>query len=140
MLKEWTYNYIKHKDIINRRISDIKDFEDHFLVNNKDGSHLIFLIKDHVHELNGVIERIKALEREHNASRITLVVYNNKSNFDLLISHWNDLVSMQTLTIVFSNPKVNDKWMITPSIHDKIADSESLKIGLKSMFETIEEF
>mgnify|MGYP001606786807 CR=1 FL=1 len=140
MLKEWTYNYIKHKDIIHRRISEINDLGDYFLVNNKDESHIVFLVKENVSSFNETIVKIKSLEKEHNANKVTLVVYNNKSNFELLVTHWEELVSMPTLIVVFSNPKTNDKWMISPHVHNKIADSGSLKQGLKSMFETVEEF
>lgn len=140
MLKDWTLNYIKNRDLVHRRISNVEDKGDYFLVTHKDESHIVFLVHEKMDDLSEVVARIKQLEKEHNATKISLVIYNTKSNLELLLKHWKELVEIVNLTVVFANPRIADKWIISPHVHDKIADAETLELGVRTMFESVEEY
>ena len=140
MLKEWTLSYIKNRDLVHRRISNVEDKGDYFLVTHKDESHIILLVKENIDNFSVVIERIKQLEKDHSANKISLVIYNNKQNLELLLKHWNELAEIVQLTLIFANPRIGDKWIISPHVHDKIADSETLELGVRTMFESVESY
>ena len=65
---------------------------------------------------------------------------NSKENLDFLMNKWNKLIKFDKLTIFFVNPfsELEKKWFISPYVHNKICDKDSLKLGLKTMFETVE--
>jgi len=69
-----------------------------------------------------------------------LIVFNTKENFDIIIENWDKLIKFNFLTIYFVNPfsSLDKKWIINPSVHHKICDESSLKLGLKSMFESVD--
>jgi hypothetical protein len=128
-LKEWIKEFIKHKDIFTKSIVEIKDVDKDFLVKYKDKE--VFFYVDEIFT--------EALKRLQN-SIVSIAVLNTKQNFDTLIQNWHTLAKDETLTIYFINPnsKTDKKWIIRPSIHNKIADEETLKSGLESMFNTVE--
>jgi hypothetical protein len=128
-LKEWIKGFIKHKDIFTNSIIEIKDFDDDFLVKYKD-KEIFFYVSDSLSEV---------LKRMQN-SIVSIATLNTKANFDTLIQNWHTLTKDETLTIYFVNPnsKTENKWIIRPAIHNKIADEDTLKVGLESMFNTVE--
>jgi len=140
MLREWTLDYIKNRDIVHRRISNVEDKGDYFLVTHKDESHIIFLVKEDIDDFSNVIDKIDELSKENNPDKITLVLYNNKVNLDSLLKYWKTLSERTNLTIIFANPRANEKWVISPNVHNKIADPETLEQGIKTMFEGVESY
>ena len=68
-----------------------------------------------------------------------LVVLNTNNNFQMLIDNWKELIRFNFLTLYFVNPfsKLDKKWVINPHVHSKICDDNSLKTGLKSMFDMV---
>jgi hypothetical protein len=137
MLKDWAITYVKNKDIFHRRISEISDHGDYFVVTNKDESHIVFFVKEEATSFNDLIPRLKELQSKHKADRLTLIVYNTEINLKSLILNWGLMANFNTLTIIFSNPETNEKWIISPHVHNKIADPKSLDLGLRTMFESV---
>ncbi|MBD3259230.1 hypothetical protein GF371_01205 [Candidatus Woesearchaeota archaeon] len=140
MLKQWTLNYLKNRDIMLKRISTIEDKKDYILVKNKDETHIIVIVKEKLGSIRSVLDEFKKLEKKHKAQKLTLVLYNTKKNVDLLLKSWDAFLEFPSLSIVFANPSVNDKWIVSPAIHSKIADKKSLKHGLLSMFQNVEPY
>ena len=130
-LREWTVSYVKHRDILAKNIINIKEEQDKVIVKFKDKEQ-IFLIRPIVND--SVIEKI---DKDKN---ISIVMLNSKENLDFLIKNWNKLIKFEKLTLFFVNPlsEFEKKWFISPYMHNKICDDDSLKIGLKTMFETVE--
>ncbi len=137
MLKDWTLTYIKNRDILHRKISTVADKGDYFLVTNADESHVVIVVKDSINDFAALIVRLRELEKLHSATKLTLVVYNTEKNLNHLMLHWKELLTLATLTVIFVNTATNEKWLISPYVHHKIADPESLELGLKSLFESI---
>ena len=53
---------------------------------------------------------------------------------------WKKLSQLPKLNIYLVNPlsEPDKKWIIAPYVHNRICDNQSLKLGLKAMFETVE--
>ena len=130
-LREWTVGYVKHKDMLAKNIVDIKEEQDKVIVKFKDKGQ-VFLIRPTADD--SVIEKI---DKDKN---IGIVMLNSKENLDFLINKWNKLIKFDKLTILFVNPlsEPDKKWFISPYVHNKICDNDSLKLGLKTMFNTVE--
>ena len=71
---------------------------------------------------------------------ISIVTLNSKNNFKFLIENWNKLIKFEKLILFFVNPfsEPDKKWFISPYMHNKICDKDSFKLGLKTMFGTVE--
>jgi len=130
-LREWTVSYVKHRDMISKNIINIKQEQDKVVVELKDKEQ-VFLIRPIIND--SVIQEINKDEN------IGIVTLNSKENFDFLIKNWNKLIKFEKLTIFFINPfsELDTKWFVSPYVHDRICDNDSLKLGLKTMFETVE--
>ncbi|MBW3012498.1 hypothetical protein KY311_04890 [Candidatus Woesearchaeota archaeon] len=138
MLKEWAKTYFLNKDILRGNKPTVEEKHDYILITNQDKSHVILIVKEQVSELSSVMKRFQELEKEHNAEKLTLVLYNKKENVDLIVKSWAELIKNPKLTVVLANPHTNNKWVLTPHIHNKIADIKNLKNGLLSMYGSVE--
>ena len=130
-LREWAVGYVKHRDILTKNIIYIKEELDRVIVKFKDKEQ-IFLIRPTAD--NSLIQEI------NKDKNINIVMLNSKENLDFLIKNWSKLIKFEKLTIFFINPfsGLDTKWFISPYVHDRICDKDSLKFGLKTMFETVE--
>ena len=130
-IREWTVGYVKHRDILTKNIIDIKEEPDRVIVKFKDKEQ-VFLIRPTVDD--SLVEEIKKDEN------ISIVVLNSKENLNFLIKNWSKLIKFEKITIFFINPfsELDTKWFISPYVHNRICDKDSLKLGLKTMFETVE--
>lgn len=130
-LKEWMLEYVKHRDLFRKAIQKIEDKGSEVIVTYKNNyEHVIIGPK--------LSEAIAKLDDKKNMSIVTL---NSKENLDVLISNWQKLVGFVGLTIYFVNPDstTEQKWIIRPHLHNKVADDDALKPGLLSMFSMVEE-
>ena len=130
-LRGWAVSYVKHRDIIAKNIINIKEEQDKIIVELKD-KWQVFLIRPTADD--SVIQEI------NKDKNVNIVMLNSKENFDFLINKWNKLIKFEKLTLFFVNPfsEPDKKWFISPYVHNKICDDDSLKLGLKTMFETVE--
>ncbi len=128
---KWTVSYVKHRDMIAKNIIDIKEEQEGVIVKFKD-KEKVFLIRPIADD--SVIEEI------NKDKNICVVMLNSKENLDFLINKWNKLIKFEKLTLFFINPLsvLEKKWFISPYIHNKICDKNSLNLGLKTMFNTVE--
>ncbi|MEM4259995.1 MAG: hypothetical protein QXG00_02060 [Candidatus Woesearchaeota archaeon] len=130
-LTDWTVNYVKHKDLILKNLIS-------FNVKQK---IIEFIFKDRIHdyfiEENLKIENIRPIYDKNTNHQKTIVCIHKKDNFNFLIENWSELVK-QNVTYIFVNIEHNDKLIINPMLHNKIADQKSLIQGLKTMFDAAE--
>ena len=130
-IREWAVGYVKHRDILTKNIINIKEEQDKVIVEFKDKEQ-VFLIRPIIND--SVIQEINKDEN------IGIVTLNSKENLDFLTKNWNKLIKFERLALFFINPfsEPDNKWFISPYVHDRICDNDSLKLGLKTMFETVE--
>lgn len=134
MLKEWTVNYLKNKDLFTRNIEKIEG--------KKDGWDLIIKTKtgDKYCLIQPVIENINEIIKKLDDSFVKLVVFNKKANLNIIIENWSKIIDFPKFSIMFVNPnsELEKKWVIFPYTHNKITEKVSLKRGLKTLFQTVE--
>lgn len=136
-LKEWTVHFVKQKDLFSKSIISIKDEKfkdgDKLIVKQKD-SEAYYLVMDEIKNEDFMRELDKK-------DQIGIVVSNKKKNLDFVTDNWKDFVAYPFLTIYFVNPMstTDVKWIVKPSVHDRITEPKALKTGLKSMFAMVDE-
>ncbi len=122
-LAEWLIIYLKHQDMMKKSIRSIE----------KDGA-VVIVEKDSGQEEWLIEEELKL----HTLGVTGIVTLNKKKNLTTLIEKWNSITD-STVKIVFVNPKTNEKWLLVPSHHARVADEKGLKAGLQSLFSSIYE-
>jgi len=125
----WTEEFVKHKDILSKSIHVIKKTDDGLIVVRKN-TEQIFVIK------NNILEAIELAD-----DNVYIVTLNTRTNLNILVQNWHRLAKMPGMTMYFVNPDSTTeiKWVIRPNLHDKVADDDSLKHGLESMFSMVDE-
>lgn len=134
-LLDWTINFIKNKDIISKKIEKIENGKDGFdlYVKYKDREQY-FIIAASIADIDSIVQRLNS------NSYFSIVTFNSKENFDIIIKNWSRLIGFKFLNIIFVNPfsDMDKKWIVFPHTHHKICDESSLENGLKAMFEMVE--
>ncbi|MBN1502685.1 hypothetical protein JW930_04010 [Candidatus Woesearchaeota archaeon] len=128
-LVSWTLLYVKNKDILQKKLLDYSVQDNALICNYTYGKHTYYIHKT----LN------ESLINNLNNEYITLVCLNTKKNLLFVVKHWSKLIKYCKLSIVYANPEMNEKWVLHPYTHNRIADANSLKIGLQTMFESVQE-
>jgi hypothetical protein len=72
--------------------------------------------------------------------QVVLVCLNKKENLVFVINNWGHFIKNPKLKIIFANPIINQQWSLIPYTHHSISDPKSLKLGLKSLFESVPEY
>ena len=124
-LHEWTRIFLKQKDLMRRRIRKLEESQEGFTIETKDGMEERVVVADPL------------TTDEASKEPDMIVCRNTKENVEELIKGWEDFAKPDHLTIVFANPDTNEKWLLKPHHHDKVADKKSLKQGLLSMHEAV---
>ena len=135
-LLDWTINLIKNRDVLTKKINEIeKGKESDFCVKYNDGKEALFIVKPMIDDIGKILEKI---DKE---SYFCIITLNNKNNLDAIINIWKKLIEYKFLSIYFINPfsQLDKKWIIYPYTHHKICDENSLELGLKSMFDMVEQ-
>jgi len=133
-LIEWTINYIKNKDLIRKDLEKIEKSKQGFdlIVKFKDKEQF-FIIKPQIEKIEEIINKLNEKDA------FGLVMLNTTKNFEILVENWNKLTNFTSLTLYFVNTfsKLDKKWVTNPHVHHKVCDENSLKTGLKSMFDMV---
>lgn len=134
LLKEWTVNYIKNRDILTKTIESIEENKGGWdiIVKAKTGEKY-YLIRPYMEDFNKILQLL-----DDNA--VTVVVLNTKDNLNILIENWDKLVDYPKFCILFVNPYsgLEKKWVIYPKTHQFVTEKSSLGRGLKALFQTVE--
>jgi len=128
-LKEWSINFIKHKDIFTGKLIDFK-IEDNLIEFNFKDRKQLYVIMPLLNE---------SIKRYLKEGYVSVVCLNKRENVKFLIVSWNLFIKYSKLNFIFVNPKLNEKWGIYPSMHHFVAEKESFALGIKSLFETVPE-
>ena len=127
-LFEWSEIYIKHRDVLLKKLVKLEIKKDVIECKYRD-SEVKYIIMENLEQ--GIIERISK-------GNIFIVCLNTKKNIDFIIKNWKKFIDNRNLKIIFSSPEKNDKWILSPWTHNNIADNASLKSGLYSLSDSIE--
>src|SRR3989338_11649317 len=131
-LLDWATTFVRHMDIHKKEIESIERFKTHIKV----------VFKNKVVLYIGMQPFDDKLILQHKSDdSIVVVTFNTRKNLNTLIREWPDIIRYERLAVIFVNPlsETEHKWLIKPHLHNKWADAGSLKQGLNSLFETVEE-
>lgn len=136
ILKQWIEDFLMNKDLIQKKIIGIErssDFDS--LIRYKD-KEVHISVQPFMKEIDAVISKMKP------ESEAIVVVLNTEENLKILIEKWQSLKKFPKLSFYFVNPNssMEKKWIINPYIHSRWCDESTLKMGLRSMFETVTPF
>ncbi len=140
-LLEWVTTFVKQKDIIKQQFLSIEQKGDIVHAVGKDGQVYDYFVLEHLEHLSSLSDAAQKSDADQKYF-ICVICYNTKKNLQQLLHHWQQLMTHQRLTLFFVNPnsQTETKWIIKPWLHHKISEPSSLKTGLKSLFETVEEW
>jgi hypothetical protein len=130
-LLEWTEAYVRHRDLFDQRITSLSSDARGLRVRYKDGTGVLCVATDTLDS--------KTLEAVGAEEQALIVTRNHKENVEFLVKHWKLLAALSGLKIIFANVAKNEKWVLVPHSHNKIAEPESLALGLQAMFEAVPE-
>jgi hypothetical protein len=131
-LKSWITEYMKHKDIFQKSIKEIKQGERDIQIEYK-GKRQIVLIEPCLENMDAVCDTI-------NKNSVVLAAFNTRQNLNKVIDYWNKLSIATKLHIYFVNPQsqTEKRWIISPYTHNMVSNRSSLKSGLMSLFSTVD--
>jgi len=137
-LREWTFHYIKNKDLVRNNIIDIKEkFSDcDIFIEFKDKKQII-LIEPILTNINETMLRLNKLKNELDAKYTAVVTLNNKENIKTVKDNWENLITDDGLSIYFVNPISDTQriWIVFPKTHEKISDKNTLSVLAESVQE-----
>lgn len=128
-LHDWAEAYLRHRDIFERKIERLESQEHGFRIVEKDGT------KRHCFVKEVLTDELLPLLEDH----LVIVNRNRQENLEWVLRHWDALSKLPRLRIVFANVAKNEKWVLMPYSHDRVADPESLREGLESLFSSVPE-
>ena len=133
-LLTWTKQYLTSRDAFTKEIATLQETKEW---------DLTVTLKNGIKRLYSIQEQFDAKELlpRLGTDPVFVILLNTKKNLQELTDHWQALKTFPKLCLVFVNPEsqTEKKWLLYPHTHDRITDPLSLKLGLKSMFETVEE-
>ena len=135
-ISEWTIKFLKNKDILQKNIVSIENSSegsDRFKVNYKD--KVMTCISS---ESIGNFPFLPSFGKDE---FIWITTINSKENFESLVKNWEIISNYKNSAICFINPfsALDAKWIVKPYTHNLISDNSSLKLGLKAMYDAVEE-
>jgi hypothetical protein len=125
-LREWLTNYLKWKDQAEHTLKEIKVENDELTAVYEDRK-ATYIFADKLNE--DILKRLR--EGKHRG----VVIKNVEENLSFLVKEWNTLTSIPNLMMIFVNVELGEKWILFPATHNMIADRETLKQGLRTMFD-----
>jgi hypothetical protein len=133
-IKEWTQTYINFNSLKykNNQIEMDETSYIHTYVEKGEQRKVKYFFSN---ELENLINHIAMIDFD----KIYFVCDNTKHNVDFLISGWDKFISNPKLIILFIDINTQGKWLIRPQLHNSIADKESLKEGIYSLYSSSKE-
>jgi len=126
-LKEWTELYFRNKDMMQKQLKRVIQNTDSVVLGYIDKKVQVLVMPN--------LDSLTDLYRHAIDDPLVVVTFNTRENLDGVIAQWQKLITYVHLQIYFVNPWVSEnKWIIDPYVHSKIADEDALKQGLESLF------
>lgn len=142
-LYDWTKHFINFMNANKKNILEIIDENENIIKvieKNKINNTKYFVYYLINENLENSIKIIKNNEIKLSSNdKIYFVCNNQINNLNCLYDEWEYLSSNKNLVVIFCDLNKNNKWIIKPHIHNLIADKESLKEGLMSMYNSLSE-
>lgn len=119
---EWTYEFLKNKDIFKKEIVSSKKKGNVIEITKKNSVECIISREDYFNQTTNVPNTDKVW-----------VVYDMKPKTPEDIANNWEVLAKQNVWVIVVNLKTHAKWLIHPVSHNKIVEKEQLKASLKSI-------
>ncbi len=128
-LSDWAKRLYRHKDVIAKKIKNISDTSDGFVIEYTDKEVIFSIAPDISTYFVDVVKK-----------NIVVVTLNTEAVVPWLEKNWQKLIALPGMQFLVVNPfsKIDMKWQICPAIHHRIADDAVLKPGLLAMGELVD--
>ncbi|RME77629.1 hypothetical protein D6774_03770 [Candidatus Woesearchaeota archaeon] len=132
-LLEWLEEFLKHKDVMLRRIVEIQRKDDRLLVKEKERTITYVVCSQ-----DDLLEKVRSFTP---CDAFGIALYNTAENIETFIKVFDELAKYKQLIVHFINPfsEMQKRWTIIPHTHAKIADPQSFEMGIKSLAEGVEQ-
>ncbi len=128
-LADWAERYLRHRDLFERRIASLEPAPRGFTIARKDGSSIPCIVAERLDD--GILAGLDG--------EAIVVTRNLKENVLLVAKEWKRLSRQEGLKLIFANEAKNEKWVLLPHGHAKVAEQGSLKTGLLALHEAVPE-
>lgn len=124
---EWLERFLKNRDVMLKKINEIAVYPNKLEVKEKDREVVYFA-------------SIEDILKEGVEENLGLVLYNTQRDFKQFLDSFDTLAKYPKLIVHFVNPfsKTQKRWTIFPHTHFKISEPESLELGLKTLFSSVD--
>jgi hypothetical protein len=131
LIMDWADSYLRHRDLIARRIREISAEKERLVITTKEDTKEYLIAMPLLSKVDSSMIREPTI----------IVTLNKKINLKTLTDRWDEFSKIKEISIIFINPGsvLEKKWIIRPYVHSRICDDASLKQGLKSIFDTVDE-
>jgi len=117
-LTNWAIDYVKARNAVTRTLKE----------HSVDGDMVTFVHKHKTHHFLSSPKLVIPAARDY----FTVVCLNTEENLNFLIAHWKEFLQ-PNLSVIFVNPHTHQQWQVSPPVHARIADEESLELGLRTL-------
>ena len=121
-LKQAVTAFLKARNAFTKTLQEIVDEQERFVFRHTDHDHTVI-----------VSESLRVVTA---TNKTTVACLNTQKNVDFLVSHWKDFLQ-PNLSVLFMNPSTQEQWKVIPLIHDRVADKDTLREGLESLFSQV---
>lgn len=140
-LFDWTFHFIKNKDIILRKIVNIEEYmnQDYIFVEYKD-KRMVYLVVPFIKDFDKTWNDLQEFKKKTESDASCIVMFNNKENLDKMVEKWSIVDKDPKFQLVFTNPfsMTEKRWIVIPFTHSRISEPSALKSGLKALFSTVD--
>jgi len=136
MLREWAEHYLRNKDLLTRSIQEVQRGSQGWdiVLQTTTGPRYVLALPD-LADVAKHVERI-------GDNTVYVFTTNTRKNVDALVSAWDSLIGSKKLTVLFVNPdsSTDKRWALMPHVHERVSERAALRLGLGSLFATVDEF
>ena len=126
-LIEWSEQYFKHRDIIEKKLKNIKKEKNNIILEYKDNKNIAFIMPVLDKELFAELKELKDYAKKY------VVTSLSATNIDFLVTNWK-LFLIKNLILIFADIKSNNKVLLNPYVHNMISDPNNIDKAVRTLF------
>ena len=135
---QFALDYLRNKDLVYNRIAEVQELDDMSFAVRYTNKEVFARAVPHIEDLDAVLTEIGSELGERHP---LIIVLNTKNNVTVITKGFKKLVDFHKyLQLLVINPfsQQETKWIIFPWTHSRVADPESLALGIKAMSDTVD--
>lgn len=126
-LIEWGEQYFKHRDIIEKKLKNIKKQKNNIILEYKDNKNIALVMPVLDKELFAKLKELDDYAKKY------VITSLSATNVDFLVANWK-LFLIKGLILIFADIKSNNKVLLNPHIHNMISDPNCIDKAVRTLF------